>query len=509
MPAPVVTQPVTPRTIAQGVAIPSLSIVASNTPTSYAASPLPAGLTLNTSTGVITGTPTAAGLTETSITATNDDGTSAAVSLVWNVQATPPGRGDPLDFELDYDLITGLVTIPGVEAVEGDPVLRIKRGDRFPVLVGLVKWGVLQDLGEDIGLRLGVKEFEPDRLVEISTGTPEREGTGDQARYRVMLRITPAAWSSILSDYEGDFETQAVAPGEIELTLGEIPELYDETVSVTGIDLYGGIGTGGSGGDPAIEETLVFTDLIATEGASYSLTIALTVTGRSGQNVTLLRTLTITFSGGAWVISDLAGDDEVQGPVEGTQWRVTLTNTDITGDADSVDVDVEIVTTVDTGSIHYVFEIETGHDLTSETEINFGVAPILTLWDAGESEIGTGETLDTAYDDGAAVLAAIEAAWEALTGETEVVSVAPKSGAATVAVVTVTGDTLVRAVGFDSVDPPGETAGPVTEPNPEGTHRTATLTGQLVQDEDPDALPIRRSSRTFGIGVGRDIVPDT
>ncbi|WP_245569852.1 YDG domain-containing protein, partial [Flavobacterium soli] len=65
----------------------SYSIVATNSPTSYAISSgtLPTGLNLNTTTGQITGTPTTAGSSSVDVTATNVSGTSAAATLNFTI----------------------------------------------------------------------------------------------------------------------------------------------------------------------------------------------------------------------------------------------------------------------------------------------------------------------------------------------------------------------------------------------------------------------------------------
>jgi len=75
----------------------SYSILASNAPTSFGASNLPAGLTNNSSTGVISGTPTAAGTNNVTITASNSGGTdNETLVLTVNPAPLPPVISSPL-----------------------------------------------------------------------------------------------------------------------------------------------------------------------------------------------------------------------------------------------------------------------------------------------------------------------------------------------------------------------------------------------------------------------------
>lgn len=503
MAEPVITQPATPRTIAQGVAIPTLTLVASGDPDEWVASPLPAGLSLDAEAGEITGTPITAGLVSTEITAENEDGVSDPVTLVWNVQASPPGRGDGIDHELDFNLRTRLVTEPGIATAETGEVFPVKKGDRFPLLVGLIKDGVLQDFGATVTLKLGIKELAEDpRLIEVSEPTATRVGTGDEARYRIWIRMTPAKWRSILGDYAAADESRLVARGELQLQIGEVSTLYDQTKTVTDLEIYGGIGTGGSGGTDPLEETLAFDGLTATEGASYTLTLSLIVAGRSSQNVTLTRTLTLTFTAGAWVVSALAGSATGSGAAEGTQWRVTVNNTAVAGDAAGVDVDVQITTTADAsglGSKAWVVGARNTGDMLEDDPVYLN--PVrLRLLDGEGDPIGTSAAFGETSTSLAALVASYLAAWDDAGGGDVEIEIA---GGTTLLITVPEVSTVVTVIVEHPTDEEDSDSYA-----PRENVRTATLSGQLLQVEDAGSLPTSISSRNFGIGVGDDIVPD-
>jgi lysophospholipase L1-like esterase len=68
----------------------SYQIVATNSPTSYSATGLPAGLSVSTTTGAITGTPSASGTSSVTIGATNSTGTGTATLTVTIAAASAP-----------------------------------------------------------------------------------------------------------------------------------------------------------------------------------------------------------------------------------------------------------------------------------------------------------------------------------------------------------------------------------------------------------------------------------
>ncbi len=137
IPAPVINSPLTLNGTYNTPL--TYTITATNTPTSYGAAPLPAGLGL--SGAVIAGTPTAVGVTNTTISATNAGGTANETLVITIDQApqsitfsplTPVNMGDA-DFQLGAVASSGLAVSysssnPLVATVSGDMVTIVGPG---------------------------------------------------------------------------------------------------------------------------------------------------------------------------------------------------------------------------------------------------------------------------------------------------------------------------------------------------------------------------------------------
>jgi hypothetical protein len=94
---PVVTNPGA-QTGTVGVAITPLQVVATDgngDALNYGASGLPAGLGINASTGLITGTPTTAGTSSVTVTANDGRGGTGSAAFSWTINAAPPPANVP------------------------------------------------------------------------------------------------------------------------------------------------------------------------------------------------------------------------------------------------------------------------------------------------------------------------------------------------------------------------------------------------------------------------------
>jgi hypothetical protein len=144
---PAVTPVISSATTATGsVGTPfTYQITASNIPTSFAATSLPTGLVINTATGAITGTPTVAGTTSVTISATNTGGTGSAVL---SITINPTGVGGTTNLlSEDFAALTtgGDITITGT-ASPGTTELT-SFSPNFPTTVKLFSAGGKAKLG--------------------------------------------------------------------------------------------------------------------------------------------------------------------------------------------------------------------------------------------------------------------------------------------------------------------------------------------------------------------------
>jgi hypothetical protein len=80
-PAPVISSPLTLSAPLAGPAV-SYQIAGSGSPTSFSAAGLPAGLSVDPTTGIISGTPTVAGVSNVTISASNANGAGTATLVI-------------------------------------------------------------------------------------------------------------------------------------------------------------------------------------------------------------------------------------------------------------------------------------------------------------------------------------------------------------------------------------------------------------------------------------------
>jgi hypothetical protein len=98
-----------------GTAVPALTITAPHDTTggnavTFAATGLPTGLAINSSTGAVTGTPTTAGSYPVTVTATDSQALSASTSFTWTVTNTVTAGGHPTQSSLSGTAITPLAS---------------------------------------------------------------------------------------------------------------------------------------------------------------------------------------------------------------------------------------------------------------------------------------------------------------------------------------------------------------------------------------------------------------
>jgi uncharacterized protein YhjY with autotransporter beta-barrel domain len=249
-PAPVITSSLA-QTVAGGVPV-NYTITADNAPTSFNATGLPAGLSINTGNGQITGTPTVTGVFNVPISAANGTGTDNKV-LVLTVQlpTNPP-----------------VVTSAGTAAGTG--------GQAFGYQIAATN--IPTSFGAS-GLPAGVTVNTANGLI---SGTPTVTGTfnatvtatngigtGNRAVTITINLVAPVITSAPTATGGGG------QPFSYQTTAGNLPTSFNATGLPAGLSVN--TGTGLISGTPTVTGSFPIT-VTATNGAGTSPPFTLTIT---------------------------------------------------------------------------------------------------------------------------------------------------------------------------------------------------------------------------------------
>jgi hypothetical protein len=198
--APSIISPLNAGAVA-GVAF-VYTILATNTPTSYSATGLPAGLTLNTSTGAITGTVAASGTAVATITATNASGSGKSpLTITTTASAVAPT----------------ITSAPTINAKVGTLVNAFLSATGTSPIVWAVTSGQLP-----VGLSLNTS-------TGAITGTPTTEGTASFT-VRASNGTAPNATLAMtaIAEASGQSPIDVVVPGATYAQYLDIPLLRDK-----------------------------------------------------------------------------------------------------------------------------------------------------------------------------------------------------------------------------------------------------------------------------------------
>lgn len=183
--------------------------VTDSTITSWACPNLPTGLSINTSTGLISGAAEVQGVFTVGLTATNSTGVSAPLALTIGIEAAPAALTSS-GYEVDIDVVTREVKLVGQDSVKlyaafDDDILiwcRFKKGESY--------------LDLDItGLKLALREVDSGSSLVLGD-TWVKKGSGSGAVYGLYAKADSTALAGVIPDYEADSDTQFDGQTEIE-----------------------------------------------------------------------------------------------------------------------------------------------------------------------------------------------------------------------------------------------------------------------------------------------------
>jgi hypothetical protein len=188
---------------------------ATNTPISWTANGLPSGMVISSS-GLINGAATAAGVYLVKVIATNGDGPSAPLEVAMGIEDT--NFNDGIGIEVNIDLRSGAVSVPGIapsSSQASQAVMFLKYGDKVFLDIGFLKGGELQTMAM-ASIVMNIREFDGETVLVQSNGGIEIIGTSDRPRYRILVDLETPDLVNALGNYQGDYQTTFDAIAEIE-----------------------------------------------------------------------------------------------------------------------------------------------------------------------------------------------------------------------------------------------------------------------------------------------------
>lgn len=188
---------------------------ATNSPTSWTANGLPSGMVISSS-GLINGAATAAGVYLVKVIATNGDGPSAPLEVAMGIEDT--NFNDGIGIEVNIDLRSGAVSVPGItpsSSQASQAVMFLKYGDKVFLDVGFLKGEELQTMAM-ASIVMNIREFDGETVLVQSNGGIEIIGTSDRPRYRILVDLDMPDIINALGNYQGDYQTTFDAIAEIE-----------------------------------------------------------------------------------------------------------------------------------------------------------------------------------------------------------------------------------------------------------------------------------------------------
>jgi hypothetical protein len=184
----------------------------------WTASSLPPGLSINSATGLISGTPTTPGIWHVQVKATNSDGADQVILYI-PIRATTATAGSDIDLRINLftrDVepnVPGAVPSTAAAVPAGPPVICVsKEGDDLFFRVQLEKGGTIVDL-DVTEFRVTLKELDTEQVIcRGGGGTAEvdgvvyfkRYGSGSTTSYRVYMQLESAALKAVLADKEDE-----------------------------------------------------------------------------------------------------------------------------------------------------------------------------------------------------------------------------------------------------------------------------------------------------------------